>query len=143
MARTPREEVIQQCYRDLEFAEEWLPEIDAVSSEADWGRVSKSAARALLVRIGLYEGTFVKYHGLNSDSKAHLKMAVDAAERIIQSGKHALYPDYQKLFYFDGEGRQNTQREEHGSRDEDDLAAGPHALYEGYDVNFVLFHRAS
>lgn len=109
MARTPREEVIQQCYRDLEFAEEWLPEIDAVSSETDWGRVSKSAARALLVRIGLYEGTFVKYHGLNSDSKAHLKMAVDAAERIIQSGKHALYPDYQKLFYFDGEGRQNKE----------------------------------
>lgn len=109
MTRTPREEVIQQCYRDLEFAEEWLPEIDAVSSEADWGRVSKSAARALMVRIGLYEGTFVKYHGLNSDSKAHLKMAIDAAERIIQSGKHALYPDYQKLFYFDGEGRQNKE----------------------------------
>jgi hypothetical protein len=69
--------------------------------------VSKSAARALMMRIGLYEGTFVKYHGLASDSKAHLKVAVDAAERIIKSGKHALYPDYQKLFYFDGEGRQN------------------------------------
>jgi hypothetical protein len=109
MARTPREEVILQCYGDLKFAEEWLPEIDAVSSDADWGRVSKSAARALMMRIGLYEGTFVKYHGLASDSKAHLKVAVDAAERIIKSGKHALYPDYQKLFYFDGEGRQNKE----------------------------------
>ena len=109
MARTPREEVILQCYSDLKFAEEWLPEIDAVSSDADWGRVSKSAARALMMRIGLYEGTFVKYHGLTSDSKAHLKVAVDAAERIIKSGKHALYPDYQKLFYFDGEGRQNKE----------------------------------
>lgn len=109
MARTPREEVIQQCYSDLKFAETWLPEIDAVSSDADWGRVSKSAARALMMRIGLYEGTFVKYHGLTSDSKAHLKVAVDAAERIISSGKHALYPDYQKLFYFDGEGRQNKE----------------------------------
>ena len=109
MARTPREEVILQCYSDLKFAEEWLPEIDAVSSDADWGRVSKSAARALMMRIGLYEGTFVKYHGLASDSKAHLKVAVDAAERIIKSGKHALYPDYQKLFYFDGEGRQNKE----------------------------------
>ena len=109
MARTPREEVILQCYSDLKFAEEWLPEIDAVSSDADWGRVSKSAARALMMRIGLYEGTFVKYHGLASDSKAHLKVAVDAAERTIKSGKHALYPDYQKLFYFDGEGRQNKE----------------------------------
>ena len=109
MARTPREEVILQCYSDLKFAEEWLPEIDAVSSDADWGRVSKSAARALMMRIGLYEGTFVKYHGLAIDSKAHLKVAVDAAERIIKSGKHALYPDYQKLFYFDGEGRQNKE----------------------------------
>ena len=109
MARTPREEVILQCYSDLKFAEEWLPEIDAVSSDADWGRVSKSAASALMMRIGLYEGTFVKYHGLASDSKAHLKVAVDAAERIIKSGKHALYPDYQKLFYFDGEGRQNKE----------------------------------
>lgn len=109
MARTPREEVILQCYSDLKFAEECLPEIDAVSSDADWGRVSKSAARALMMRIGLYEGTFVKYHGLASDSKAHLKVAVDAAERIIKSGKHALYPDYQKLFYFDGEGRQNKE----------------------------------
>ena len=109
MARTPREEVIQQCYSDLRFAEEWLPEIDAVSSDADWGRVSKSAARGLMMRIGLYEGTFSKYHGLLSDSKAHLKVAVDAAERVINSGKHALYPDYQKLFYFDGEGRQNKE----------------------------------
>ena len=109
MPRTPREEVIQQCYSDLRFAEEWLPEIDNVSSDADWGRVSKSAARALMMRIGLYEGTFSKYHSLSSDSKAHLKIAVDAAERIINSGKHALYPDYQKLFYFDGEGRQNKE----------------------------------
>ena len=109
MARTPREEVIQQCYNDLRFAEEWLPEIDAVSSDADWGRVSKSAARGMMMRIGLYEGTFSKYHGLSSDSKAHLKVAVDAAERVINSGKHTLYPDYQKLFYFDGEGRQNKE----------------------------------
>lgn len=109
MARTPREEVVQQCYKDLRFAEEWLPEIDAVSSESDWGRVSKSAARALMMRIGLYEGTFSKYHSLSSDPKSHLQVAIDAAERLINSGKHALYPDYQKLFYFDGEGRQNKE----------------------------------
>ena len=109
MGRTPREEVIQQCYSDLRFAEEFLPDIDNVSSASDWGRVSKSAARGLMVRIGLYEGTFSKYHGLGSDSKQHLKVAIDAAERLINSGKHALYSDFQKLFYFDGEGRQNKE----------------------------------
>ena len=109
MPRTPREEVIQQCYKDLQFAEENLPDIDQVSSATDWGRVSKSAARGMMVRIGLYEGTFIKYHGLSGDSKAHLKVAIDAAERLIKSGKHDLYPDFQKLFYFDGEGRQNKE----------------------------------
>lgn len=109
MARTPREQVIQQCYADLKFAEEYLPEIDQVSSAADWGRVSKSAALGLMVRIGLYEGTFSKYHNLGGDYKSHLKVSIDAAERLIQGGKHDLYTDFQKLFYFDGEGRQNKE----------------------------------
>ena len=109
MARTSREEVIQQCYRDLLFAEENLPDIDNVKSDGEWGRVSKSAARGMLVRIGLYEGTFSKYHALGSDAKQHLKVSLDAAERLINSGKHDLYPDFQRLFYFDGEGRQNKE----------------------------------
>ena len=109
MARTSREEVIQQCYRDLLFAEENLPDIDNVKSDGEWGRVSKSAARGMLVRIGLYEGTFSKSHALGSDAKQHLKVSLDAAERLINSGKHDLYPDFQRLFYFDGEGRQNKE----------------------------------
>ncbi|MBO4754901.1 MAG: RagB/SusD family nutrient uptake outer membrane protein [Bacteroidales bacterium] len=109
MARTPREQVIQQCYSDLKFAEQYLPDIDQVSNAADWGRVSKSAAMGMLVRVGLYEGTFMKYHNLGGDYKIHLKESIDAAERLIQSGKHDLYPDFQKLFYFDGEGRQNKE----------------------------------
>ena len=109
MPRTAREEVIKQCYDDLAFAEENLPDIDDVKSAEDWGRVSKSAARGLLVRIGLYEGTYAKYHGLQADAKSHLKVCIDAAERLIRSGKHDLYPDFQKLFYFDGEGRQNKE----------------------------------
>ena len=63
----------------------------------------------MLVRIGLYEGTYSKYHNLGSDAKSHLKVSIDAAERLINSGKHDLYPDSQKLFYFDGEGRQNKE----------------------------------
>lgn len=109
MGRTAREEVIQQCYEDLRFAEEWLPDIDNVKSDADWGRVSKSAAMGMLTRIGLYEGTFSKYHGLSGDYKSHLKVAVDAAQRLINSGKHELYSDFNRLFLFDGEGRKNKE----------------------------------
>ncbi len=108
-ARTPREEVIQQCYADLDFAFENLPDIDKVADASNWGRVSKSAALGLLTRIGLYEGTFSKYHSLGSDWKAHLQKCINAAEEMIREGKHSLYPDFQKLFYFDGEGRQNKE----------------------------------
>lgn len=108
-ARTPREEVIQQCYSDLEFAVQWLPDIDKLKDDTNWGRVSRSAALGLMVRIGLYEGTFSKYHKLGSDYKAHLKKAIEAAETLIREKKHSLYPDFGKMFTFEGEGRQNPE----------------------------------
>lgn len=106
--RTPREEVIQQCYKDLDFAAQWLPTISNLPA-TDWGRVSRSAALAMKVRIGLYEGTYSKYHALGSNSKNHLKIAIDAAELLINGKEHDLYPDFQKMFLFEGEGRQNKE----------------------------------
>lgn len=105
-ARTPREEVIQYCYEDLDFASKWLPDVDKVDT---WGHVSSEAALAMIVRVGLFEGTFGKYHSLSSDYRAHLKRSIDAAETLIGLDKHALYPDFAKLFTFDGEGRQNRE----------------------------------
>ncbi len=106
--RTPREEVIQQCYRDLDFAVEWLPAIDNLSG-SDWGRVSVSAALAMKLRIGLFEGTYSKYHNLPSDHMDHLKVAIESAELLMEGGAHALYPNFQNLFLFEGEGRQNKE----------------------------------
>lgn len=107
-ARDSRETVIQQCYKDLDFAAQWLPDIDKTAN--DWGRVSRSAALGMIVRIGLYEGTYIKYHGLTTgDSQSHLKKSIDAAEAMFEDDKHELYRDFQKLFYFDGEGRQNKE----------------------------------
>ena len=104
--RTPREEVIQQCYEDLKFAQENLPDIDSQT----WGYVSQSAAYALQVRIGLYEGTRAKYHNFSGvDYKAHLDKAISAAEALITSGKHSLFPDFETLFKFEGEGRTNKE----------------------------------
>lgn len=107
MPRTPREEVLAQVYEDLEFAEQWLPDIDKVDT---WGHVAKQAATAMIVRVGLYEGTWGKYHNLaNCDTQSHLKKAIDAAASLMGSGKFELYPDFEKLFQLDGEGRQNKE----------------------------------
>lgn len=106
--RTPREEVIQQCYEDLDFAAKWLPTASDLS-ESDWGRVTHSAALALKMRIALYEGSFSKYHSLGSDYNSHFQVAISAAETIIAEGEHDLYPDFQSLFLFEGEGRQNKE----------------------------------
>lgn len=107
--RDPRETVIQQCYTDLEFAVEHLPAIEETKN--DWGRVSQSAALGMLVRIGLYEGTHKKYHQTpGGDYKAHLEKAIKAAERMIYTEKkHDLYPDFERLFTFDGEGASNKE----------------------------------
>jgi len=104
--RTAREEVIQQCYKDLEFAQKNLPDIDSQT----WGYVSQSAAYALQVRIGLYEGTRAKYHNFSGvDYNAHLDKAISAAETLMASGKHALFSDFDTLFKFEGEGRSNKE----------------------------------
>ncbi|WP_101690580.1 RagB/SusD family nutrient uptake outer membrane protein [Dysgonomonas massiliensis] len=102
-ARTPREEVIQQCYADLEFAIEWLN-----TSKNDWGHVTKSAALGLMTRIGLYEGTYGKYHNLNNNYKVHLEKSIEAAEALMKRG-HELYPNFSDLFTFKGQGPENKE----------------------------------
>src|SRR6185436_16766809 len=62
MARTPRAQVIQQIYYDLDFAALWLPK-RADLPAAQWGRVTRSTAWALKARVALYEGTRGKFHG--------------------------------------------------------------------------------
>lgn len=107
MPRTPREEVIKQVYEDLNFAAQWLPDVDKLDA---WGHVSRQAAQAMLVRVGLREGTFCKYHNVSgSDYKAHLKHAIDAAETLIGGGKHSLYPNFEELFTAKAEGRTNRE----------------------------------
>lgn len=107
--RDPRAQVIDQCYEDLDFAAAHLPDINNLKSASDWGRVSRSAALGMLVRIGLYEGTYMKYHHLDGDYKIHLQRAISAAETMMKEGRHALYPDFQKLFLWEGEGSGNKE----------------------------------
>lgn len=109
MGRTPREEVIQKCYEDLEFAAAHLPtraSLQGVTDEFARRRVTRSSALGLMVRIGLHEGTMQKYHNLSSDGqwRAHLQKSIDAYNLLKAEG-HSLYTTggtsvaYQALFF--------------------------------------------
>ncbi|MDR2921040.1 MAG: RagB/SusD family nutrient uptake outer membrane protein [Tannerella sp.] len=102
MGRTPRETVIQQCYEDLEFAAANLPkQSELQTSELGRRRVSRSAALGMIVHIGLYEGTFQKYHNVNGGSNAngHLDKSINAFERLKDEG-HDLFPDFNDVFSY-------------------------------------------
>ena len=102
MGRTPREEIIQQCYEDLEFAAAYLPtraDLQGATDEFHRRDVTRSAALGLMVRIGLHEGTMQKYHNLGSEAqwKAHLQKSI-SAYNLLKSEGHVLFADYQGLF---------------------------------------------
>ncbi len=118
MGRTPRETVIQQCYKDLEFAATWLPtraKMESVSDEFDRRLVTRSSALGLMVRIGLHEGTMLKFHNLGNESlwKAHLQKSIDSYNLLKAEG-HQLYTlggpsiSYQALFL---DENNNTNKE--------------------------------
>lgn len=107
MPRTPRAEVIQQIYDDLDFAAQWLPR-RADLPAAQWGRVTKSCAWALKARAALYEGTRGKFHGNVSNWQNHLTIAIDAATKVMGEG-HTLFSNYGNLFVQAGEGPTNTE----------------------------------
>lgn len=106
MPRTPRNEVIQQIYDDLDFAAAWLPAASALPN-AEYGRVTKSAAWALKARASLYEGTRLKFHG-QSGWQEHLQMAVAAATSVMSQG-HSLYASYERLFTEAADGPANKE----------------------------------
>lgn len=75
--RTPRKEVMAQVLKDINDACDYLP-------VEHWGgnRLTKGAALALKSRIGLYEGTYRKYHGLG-DEGDFLDACVEASEELM------------------------------------------------------------
>ena len=108
MGRTPRAEVIQAIYDDLDFAAIWLPK-RADLPAAQYGRVTRSAAWALKARAGLYEGTRAKFHNVTAINwQNHLTIAIAAAQSAMAEG-HTLYANYGNLFTQTGEGPTNTE----------------------------------
>lgn len=78
--RDPRKEVMAQVLKDINDACDYLP-------AGNWGdnRVNKGTALALKARIGLYEGTYRKYHNLGDEAE-FLNACVSACEQLMGMG---------------------------------------------------------
>ena len=81
--RTPRAEVYAQIEQDLIFAAETLP-----ATQAEEGRITSGAARALLGKAYLYQDKFTE--------------AASALDQVI-AGPYDLVDDYSTIFELEGE----------------------------------------
>ncbi|QDH79417.1 RagB/SusD family nutrient uptake outer membrane protein [Echinicola soli] len=98
--RDPREVVMDSVMHILNQAIEFLP----AKGEEKTDRLNKDVALHLKSRIGLYEGTYRKYHPeIGLDGTAFLSASVEAAEQLM-AGSYSLYStgnastDYNDLF---------------------------------------------
>ena len=95
--RDSRQYVIDKILEDLNWA------IENMREEQDVYKVTKYTALALKARVGLYEGTFEKYRGIDGYEK-YLNAAVEASEELIDNSPYVIYntgnpeQDYVELF---------------------------------------------
>lgn len=90
--RMPRAQVMAKVLEDLNFAVENLRENDGAYA------INKYSALALLSRAALFEGTFIKYHGLQGDVNAHLNAAKNASDAIMTSGKYSIGNNFKSIY---------------------------------------------
>ncbi|WP_278552321.1 RagB/SusD family nutrient uptake outer membrane protein [Elizabethkingia bruuniana] len=119
--RATRDEVLDLIYSDLDYAISVLRTPDQLEAVKEYGRISNTAALAFKARVGLFEGTRAKFHSYG-DPQKHLNIAKECAEKVMNSGQHALYSTpttaangqklndaYYNLFQEVGEGRVNKE----------------------------------
>lgn len=85
LSKTPKNEIIEQLFEDLDFAKDHLPWIWGSENA---GRVTKGAAFGLKARIALLDNRF--------------EVAKIAADSVIQSKKYEIHPTYKNLFLHAG-----------------------------------------
>jgi hypothetical protein len=85
-ARNSRESVIDSVLADLDYA------IDNIPSEKKVFKITKYTALALKARVGLFAGTYRKYHDLG-DYEKFLEAAVKASKTLMESGAYTLYTE--------------------------------------------------
>lgn len=89
LPRSPVSDVYAQIVKDLKQAEEWVNSIDKYGYN---GRISKTAVQAMLARVYLTMAGFP----LQDESK--YADAVVYAKKVMESGKHALNPNFNQIF---------------------------------------------
>lgn len=101
--RDPRAQVMDSVLADLNYASTYIRDVKDETAST----ITRQVALALKSRICLFEGTFRKYHeelGLENTADTWLKEAVDAASKVMESGKYSIYntgnpeKDYRTLF---------------------------------------------
>lgn len=91
--RTPRKDVMDKVKADLDDA------IDGLKTNDGTNTVNKYTALALMARVGVYEGTYRKYHPeLNLDGTEFLKAAKEASSKIINDGLYTLGADFKSVY---------------------------------------------
>nr|WP_196936893.1 RagB/SusD family nutrient uptake outer membrane protein [Sphingobacterium hungaricum] len=96
LPKTSREELLDSMITNLDLAIEYLPEGGSESNN----RINKQMALFLKARIGLYEGTFRKYHNVANDANKFLEYCVDASEEIMSGGKYNLIQGDKNAVYY-------------------------------------------
>ena len=91
LAKTPKAEVLNAIFSDLDSAAAKLP---LSYTGTDIGRATKTSALAFKSRIALYN--------------AKWDVAAAASKAVIDLGYHALYPNYRNLFMYVGENSKES-----------------------------------
>lgn len=110
--RTPWKEVVDNVLADLDNAADDMP-----WSQAEWGRIDRSVALGLKARLALYAGSWCKF-GFGRDgetdaqrAEAYLRVAAEAAKRVMDESGRDLAPAYADLFTSGGQAKAATKKE--------------------------------
>lgn len=111
--RTPRQQVIEAIYADLDAAAVDLPANSRLNAAREYGMVTNGAALAIKSRVALREGTWNKFHN-NANFREHLEVAKTAALAVMNSNEYQLFDkfgleSYKQLFKIAGEGPGNKE----------------------------------
>jgi hypothetical protein len=92
--RDPQKLIIDSVISDLNFAIANLKE----SENLELGRVHKYAAMQLLARVALYQGTYMKYRGMQG-WEPYITLAASTAWQIMASGKYEIVKPVQTYYF--------------------------------------------
>lgn len=93
--RDPRVVVMDKVLEDFKYAAQYVRESDGKAGLV----VNRNIVLGFMSRIFLFEGTWLKYHGINpAKSTEYLQQAKWAAEQVINSNKFSINDSYRTVF---------------------------------------------